>query len=106
MNIKFDVVLSDCAPKTTGIRNLDQFRQAELVESVIKIAVNVLKPKGHLVAKIFESSEINKIKQELKKYFSNVYFYKPEASKKHSIETYVIAKNLKKTDGNGGPGGT
>ena len=69
LGIKFDVVLSDCAPKTTGIRSLDQARQAELVNSVIKIATTVLRPKGNLVAKIFEGNEIKEIKQELKKYF-------------------------------------
>ena len=95
LTIKFDVVLSDCAPKTTGIRSLDQARQAELVNSVIKIAASVLKPKGNLVAKIFEGSEIKEIKQKLKKYFSKIYFYKPEASRKHSMETYVIAKGFK-----------
>ncbi|MCD6484486.1 MAG: RlmE family RNA methyltransferase [Candidatus Odinarchaeota archaeon] len=94
LGIKFDVVLSDCAPKTTGIRSLDQARQAELVNSVIKIATTVLRPKGNLVAKIFEGNEIKEIKQELKKYFSKIYFYKPEASRKHSMETYVIAKGF------------
>ena len=95
MNIKFDAVISDCAPKTTGIRSLDQARQARLVSCVLKIAVSVLKPKGNLVAKVFEGQEVNKIKQEIKKYFNKVYFYKPEASKKHSMETYIIAKGLK-----------
>ncbi len=92
---KFDVVLSDASPKTTGIEDLDNYRSYEIAVSVLKIAEELLKKGGNLVLKIFQGEEMNKILKELKKRFKFVKVTKPKASKKYSREVYIVCKGFK-----------
>ena len=57
----FDVVLSDMAPNTTGIRDVDQIRSLELVEKIIRILPIILKPGGNTVIKIFDSHDAPRV---------------------------------------------
>ena len=91
---KFDVVLSDIAPKTTGIIELDQRRSLDLCNRVLYIAENVLNKNGNFLCKIFQSEELVEFLDKLKKRFRFVKCTKPEASKKASKEIYVIAKGF------------
>lgn len=88
-----DVIMSDMAPNTTGIRSVDQARSEELCLEVIKVATQFLKPGGHLVMKIFESQTDQAVTKELKSQFKEIKRLKPEAVRKGSFETYLIAKN-------------
>ncbi len=88
-----DVIMSDMAPNTTGIRSVDQARSEELCLEVIKVATQFLKPGGHLVMKIFESQTDQTVTKELKSQFREIKRLKPEAVRKGSFETYLIAKN-------------
>jgi len=92
---KFDVVLSDLAPNTSGNRELDQARSFELCNKALEIAKKVLKRKGNFVCKIFQGKNFNEFLNEVKKYFFFVKSVKPEASKKESKEMYVVALGYK-----------
>lgn len=88
----FDVVISDLAPKTTGIREIDHQRSLGLCERALEIANRVLREKGNFLCKTFQGGETNILIKDLKKHFKMVKVTKPEASKKRSKEVYIIAK--------------
>ncbi|MBU2634356.1 MAG: RlmE family RNA methyltransferase [Nanoarchaeota archaeon] len=90
---KFNVVLSDLAPKTTGIKHLDQARSLDLAYNALDVAKNVLKEKGNFLCKIFQSNDLDEFVRDVKKNFVFVKMSKPEASKKRSKEIYLIAKS-------------
>jgi len=92
-----DVIISDCAPKITGIKETDYSRQLFLVESVLKIASFYLMKGGHLVCKLFDGDYTPKIRSQLELSFEKVDLFKPEASKKKSAELYLIGRNYNKT---------
>jgi 23S rRNA (uridine2552-2'-O)-methyltransferase len=92
---KFDVVLSDMAPNTTGNRNLDVSRSFDLAMLALKTARKKLNKNGNFVCKIFQGKETEEFMDEVKKHFKNVRFFKPEASKKRSMEMYVVAQGFK-----------
>lgn len=92
----FDVVLSDMAPATSGIRVADSARSALLVEQALLVARLTLKPNGHFLAKIFQGSEFHDLLPEVKKAFRQVKVVKPAASRKQSKEVYILALNYKK----------
>lgn len=92
-NRKPDVIMSDMAPNTTGIRSVDQARSEELCLEVLRVATQFLRPGGHLVMKIFESQTDQVVAAELKSNFKEIKRFKPEAVRKGSFETYLIAKN-------------
>jgi len=89
----FDAVVSDLAPNTTGIRDLDQERSLDLCYRALEIAKKVLKPKGSFLVKIFDNSRLNEYTNEVKKNFSYVKIFKPRVSKKRSKEIYIICKS-------------
>lgn len=90
-----DVVLSDMAPKTTGIRITDQARSLELCEMALEIARKYLKPKGHLVVKLFHSDDFQKFRDEMKKTFEKVEAVKPDSTRKISKEIFIVGINKK-----------
>jgi 23S rRNA (uridine2552-2'-O)-methyltransferase len=92
---KFDVVLSDLAPNTSGNQELDQERSFELSNVAFEIAKDVLKEKGNFVCKIFQSKEFEGFLSLIKKKFNFVKATKPEASKKKSKEMYIVTLGYK-----------
>jgi 23S rRNA (uridine2552-2'-O)-methyltransferase len=92
----FDVVLSDMAPSTCGIKAADSARSELLFEQALHLAMAVLKGDGHFLAKIFQGSDFHVILQEVKKHFGRVKVVKPDASKKESKEIYILAMRFKK----------
>jgi 23S rRNA (uridine2552-2'-O)-methyltransferase len=91
----FDLVLSDMAPKTTGIRITDQTRSLELCELALDIARRFLKPHGHFVCKLFHSDDFTKLRDEIKKSFEKFEAIKPESTRKISKEIFLIGINKK-----------
>lgn len=87
---RFDVVLSDMAPSTSGVRLIDQARSLELCETAAAFAVHNLRPGGHFVCKIFEGPETASFRRGLQERFSTVKLFKPDASRDESFEIYVI----------------
>lgn len=92
----FDVVLSDVAPNTTGIKERDQAVSHELASKVLHIALQALKKNGSLVIKFFEGPDTPPLIEEAEQYFSTVKLVKPAASTKGSKEIYLVAKNYQK----------
>jgi 23S rRNA (uridine2552-2'-O)-methyltransferase len=90
----FDVVLSDMAPDTTGIRATDQARSAALVEEALGRAERLLAPLGAFVAKVFQSPEVAQIRTRMAKRFSDVQLIKPKSSRDESTELYLVGKGF------------
>lgn len=87
------VLLSDMAPNTTGVRNVDQARSFELCQQVLNLGEMHLTVGGHLVLKLFEGPEAKEIEQRMNKMFKQVKRFKPEAVRKGSFETYFVGLN-------------
>lgn len=85
----YDIVLSDMAPKTSGVN--DHERSIALCERVLELAMGCLKPTGHLAMKVFEGGMYNDLLSTTRTVFSRVKGYKPKASRDVSREMYVIA---------------
>ena len=90
----FDVVLSDMAPNTTGVRATDQARSAALVEEALARAERLLAPGGAFVAKIFQGPDLEAIRKRMAGRFSDVRMVKPEGSRAQSIEIYLAGKGF------------
>ena len=91
----FDVVLSDMAPSTTGIRSLDQDRSLNLVESVFGLLPRFLKPGGNFVIKVFDSQNAQNYLKEQKNLFKEFNYLKPKSTRSVSKEFFVIGKQFK-----------
>lgn len=91
----FDIVLSDMAPDTSGIRSMDQARSEALFERALEIATQVLTPGGHFVGKLFQGSEFKKLNEAVRARFASAKSMKPASSRQISIEQYVIGKGFK-----------
>lgn len=87
---RFHVVVSDMAPKTSGIKLTDQARSLELCEMAVEYAMKVLAKKGNFVCKIFDSPEVKPFRESLREHFREVRTLKPDASRDESTETYII----------------
>ena len=87
--LNLDVILSDMAADTTGNKSLDSIRTNQLCSDVINFSKKVLKPKGVLVSKIFMGEDFLEVKELAKSKFKKVQFFKPEASRGESKETYL-----------------
>ena len=95
-HVPFDIVLSDMAPATSGIRVADSARSALLFERAFEIARGALKPGGTFLAKIFHGSEFHQLLAEVKKDFGQTRAIRPEATRKQSREIYILAMNLRR----------
>ena len=91
---KFDIVLSDMAASTTGHKSTDHIRTQALAELAALYAVDFLKKGGTFCAKVFQGGTHGDLLLDLKKNFITIKHYKPDASRKGSPETYVIAKGF------------
>ena len=88
----FDVVISDLAPRLSGIKELDNEKSMDLCYRSFEIAKKVLKPRGNFLVKIFDNPGLKEYVKKLGKKFGYVKVFKPRASKKRSNEIYVIAR--------------
>jgi 23S rRNA (uridine2552-2'-O)-methyltransferase len=91
----FDIVLSDMAPDTSGIRHLDQARSEALFERALEIATATLAPGGNFVGKLFQGPDFKKLIEEVRAKFEIAKSAKPDSSRQISIEQYVIGKGFK-----------
>lgn len=91
---KFDVVLSDLAPATTGIKNIDTEKSIELSKKAFEITKQVLKQGGNFLCKVFQGATFNDLLKDIKNNFEFCKCSKPIASKKTSKEIYIVAKGF------------
>lgn len=90
-------VLSDLAPKLSGIRDADAARCLELNLTALRVAAQLLRPKGSLLVKSFISDDLHAFTRELKEYFRVVERTRPEATRQGSSEFYFCAKDFHST---------
>ena len=91
-----DLVLSDIAPKTTGVSVADTSRSMELAQKAFEIALTVLNRNGHFLCKVFEGEELILFKKRFSDYFRYVRLIRPRAIRKRSREIYVLGQEFKK----------
>jgi 23S rRNA (uridine2552-2'-O)-methyltransferase len=91
----FDLVTSDMAPKTIGIKLTDEARSLELVRMAMQVAERTLKLGGGLVAKVFMGGDFPELKKELQARFSEVHVVRPDATRERSYEVYVVGKTYR-----------
>lgn len=89
------VVLSDMAPKTTGIKQTDQARSLELCEMALEAARVHLGSGGHFVCKLFHSNEFASLKEAIKRSFEKFEAVKPDSTRSHSKEIFLVGINKK-----------
>ena len=92
---KFDVVMSDMAVNTTGIKNIDSIQTGELCKEAMIFSKQVISEKGFFISKIFMGSTFNEIVALGNKFFKDVKVFKPKSSRKDSKESFIICKNLR-----------
>ncbi len=92
---KFDVILSDMAPKTSGIHFRDSYLSFRLAEEAFSSARDMLIKGGNILIKIFESEEVKGLTDSLRKSFESLYLNRPESTRKGSKEIYIIGKQYK-----------
>ena len=92
---KVDVVMSDMAVNTTGIKNLDAIQTGELCKEAMIFSKDVISQNGFFISKIFMGSTFNEIVTLGKKIFKEVKVFKPQSSRKESKESFIICKKIR-----------
>ena len=92
---EFDVVMSDMAVNTTGVKNLDSIQTGELCKEAMTFSKKVISSKGCFISKIFMGSTFNEIVALGKKIFKEVKVFKPLSSRKESKESFIICKKIR-----------
>lgn len=90
-----NVVLSDAAPSTTGIKLRDHVLSIELGYAALAVAKRLLKPGGALVIKVFEGEDLPGLIREVKLAFHPVKLHTPDATRNESWETFIVARGFK-----------
>lgn len=91
---KVDLILSDLAPKTSGIRDVDQWKSIELSQIVIEVAASHLKPGGTCVIKVLRGADFDEFLAEQKRLWKDVKPFQAKASRDRSFEIYVLMRGL------------
>jgi len=92
---KVDVVLSDMAVNTTGIKDIDAIHTGELCKEAMLFSKEILVREGKFVSKVFLGTSFNEIVAEAKTIFREVKVFKPKSSRKESRESFIICKKLR-----------
>ena len=92
---KFDLVLSDVAPNTTGHQSTDHLRISQLIYEVIDKLEIILKKQGSFIFKIWKGEEEKEIIKMLKKNFDKVEYFKPKSSRQESSEIFIISRGFR-----------
>jgi 23S rRNA (uridine2552-2'-O)-methyltransferase len=89
-----DVVMSDLAPQTTGIKSRDTSLSLVLAEKAFEVALSLLKSNGHFVCKVFEGEDLSKFRSRLSTCFRQGKALRPSAVRKRSKEIYLLGLGL------------
>jgi 23S rRNA (uridine2552-2'-O)-methyltransferase len=92
---RFDVVISDMAPWTSGNRFTDHVRSIELCRRALALAVEVLRPGGAFVCKVFEGEDVPVFVAEVRAHFTDFKRIKPKGTRTESVELYFVAQGFK-----------
>ena len=92
---KSDVVMSDMAVNTTGIKNIDSIQTGELCKEAMIFSKDIISDNGFFISKMFMGGTFNEIVAQGKSIFKEVKVFKPKSSRKDSKESFIICKNLR-----------
>ncbi len=92
---KIDIVISDMAPNTSGVKGVDQPRMMYLLELAFDFSIHHLKPGGDFLMKIFQGEGFEEYLKLLRENFDKVLTRKPKASRARSSEIYLLARGFK-----------
>ena len=92
---EFDVIMSDMAVNTTGVKNLDSIQTGELCKEAMTFSKKVISSKGYFISKIFMGGTFNEIVALGKKIFREVKVFKPLSSRKESKESFIVCKKIR-----------
>ncbi len=95
LNEEANIIMSDMAVNTTGIKDIDSIQTGELCKEAMIFSKEVISKKGFFISKIFMGSTFNEIVALGKKIFKEVKVFKPKSSRKDSKESFIICKNLR-----------
>jgi len=87
---RFDVVVSDMAPNTTGVRSVDQERSAQLTTAAFEVCPRLLRPGGNWCAKAFQGEPLKALEERLSSSFTRFERLRPPATRKNSFEIFLI----------------
>ncbi|KAM7270424.1 hypothetical protein ACFE04_029638 [Oxalis oulophora] len=96
---KADLVVCDGAPDVTGLHDMDEFVQSQLILAALTIVTHVLKEGGKFIAKIFRGKDTSLLYSQLKLFFPVVTFAKPKSSRNSSIEAFAVCENYSPPEG-------
>ncbi|KAI5644267.1 ftsJ-like methyltransferase domain-containing protein [Phthorimaea operculella] len=96
---KSDLVVCDGAPDVTGLHDIDEYIQSQLLLAALNITTHVLKLGGTFVAKIFRGKDVTLLYSQLKQFFEFVTVSKPRSSRNSSIEAFVVCQNYRPPEG-------
>ena len=91
----YDAVLSDMAPKTTGVRGTDEARSIRLAERALELARALGKPGSSFVAKLFMGGDFESFRARLREAYREVKVVRPEATRSASVEIYLVGLGLR-----------
>jgi 23S rRNA (uridine2552-2'-O)-methyltransferase len=91
-NLRIDGLVSDMAPKLSGIRDADQARSVAINGHALRLADALVVPGGYFVAKLFQGRDTDEFVAEVKRVFKDVKLQKPEATRDGSREVFVVAR--------------
>jgi len=94
-----DLVVCDGAPDVTGLHDIDEYIQAQLLLAALNITTHVLKTGGTFVAKIFRGKNVSLLYDQLNVFFKRVTCAKPRSSRNSSIEAFVVCENYQPPEG-------
>ncbi|KAK7799156.1 hypothetical protein U0070_011541 [Myodes glareolus] len=94
-----DLVVCDGAPDVTGLHDVDEYMQAQLLLAALNIATHVLKLGGCFVAKIFRGRDVTLLYSQLRIFFSSVLCAKPKSSRNSSIEAFAVCQGYDPPEG-------
>ncbi|ELU17391.1 hypothetical protein CAPTEDRAFT_159848 [Capitella teleta] len=94
-----DLVVCDGAPDVTGLHDIDEYIQAQLLLAALNITTHVLKKGGTFVAKIFRGKDVSLLYSQLRIFFPSVTIAKPRSSRNSSIEAFVVCEKYSPPDG-------
>ena len=92
---KVNIVMSDMAVNTTGIKNIDAIQTGELCMEAMIFSKDILLQEGSFISKIFMGGSFNEIVAKGKEIFKEVKVFKPKSSRKDSKESFIICKKLR-----------
>lgn len=87
-----DLVICDGAPDVTGLHDIDEYMQAQLLLAALNITTNLLKVDGTFVAKIFRGKDVSLLYSQFRHFFQEVTIAKPKSSRNSSIESFIVCR--------------